>query len=86
MRLCAIECCSSSTASTRPTKQAQDAAQASLIKLGPKILALLPDAAAAKTPERKSRLEKIRTTLKDMEPDIQHRGDQNHDQGRRASG
>ena len=51
-------------------KQAQDTAQASLIKLGPKILPLLPDAAAAKTPERKQRLEKIRTTLKEMQPDI----------------
>jgi hypothetical protein len=51
-------------------KQSQDAAQASLIKLGPKILPLLPDAATAKTPERKQRLEKIRTTLKEMEPDV----------------
>ncbi len=31
---------------------------------------MLPDAATAKTPERKQRLEKIRATLKDMEPDI----------------
>jgi hypothetical protein len=52
-----------------PEKPAQDAAQAALIKLGPKILILLPDAAAAKTPERKSRLEKIRNALKDMVPD-----------------
>ncbi len=52
-----------------PQKPAQDAAQAALIKLGPKILPLLPDEAAAKTPERKSRLEKIRTTLKEMQPD-----------------
>jgi hypothetical protein len=52
-----------------PTKPAQDAAQAALVKLGPKILPLLPDAAEAKTPERKSRLEKIRATLKDMQPD-----------------
>jgi hypothetical protein len=52
------------------TKQAQDAAQASLIKLGPKVLPLLPDAATAKTPERKQRLEKIRATLKEMEPDV----------------
>jgi hypothetical protein len=51
-------------------KQAQDAAQASLIKLGPKILPLLPDAATAKTPERRQRLEKIRTALKEMEPDV----------------
>ena len=70
MRPCAIASSSSSTGSTLPTKQAQDAAQASLIKLGPKILTLLPDAATAKTPERKQRLEKIRATLKDMEPDI----------------
>jgi hypothetical protein len=53
-----------------PTKQAQDTAQASLIKLGPKILPLLPEASTAKTPERKTRLEKIRTALKDMEPDL----------------
>ena len=53
-----------------PNKEAQDAAQASLIKLGPKILDLLPDAAAAKTPERKRRLEKVRATLKDMQPDL----------------
>jgi hypothetical protein len=52
------------------TKQSQDAAQASLIKLGPKVLPLLPDAATAKNPERKQRLEKIRATLKDMEPDL----------------
>jgi hypothetical protein len=52
-----------------PEKPAQDAAQAALIKLGPKILSLLPDDASAKTPERKSRLEKIRAALKDMAPD-----------------
>jgi hypothetical protein len=52
------------------TKQMQDAAQASLIKLGLKALPLLPDAATAKTPERKQRLEKIRATLKGMEPDV----------------
>ena len=53
-----------------PEKPAQDAAQASLIKLGPKILPLLPEAATAKTPERKNRLEKIRTMLKEMQPDL----------------
>ena len=52
------------------TKESQDAAQASLIKLGPKILPLLPDAATAKTPERKQRLEKVRAKLKEMEPDV----------------
>ena len=53
-----------------PNNEAQEAAQASLIKLGPKILPLLPEAASAKTPARKARLEKVRSTLKDMEPEF----------------
>jgi hypothetical protein len=53
-----------------PTKEAQEAAQASLIKLGPRILSLLPEPSSAKTAERKNRLEKIRATLKDMEPEF----------------
>ena len=53
-----------------PTKQAQDAAQASLIKLGPKILALLPDAADAKTPERKEPSREGSRGPQGHEPDI----------------
>ncbi len=53
-----------------PNNEAQEAAQASLIKLGPKILPLLPEPSSAKTAERKTRLEKIRTMLKDMEPEF----------------
>ena len=43
--------------------EARDTATASLIKLGPKILPLLPDAATVKSAERKERLERIRAAL-----------------------
>jgi hypothetical protein len=43
--------------------EARDTAMASLIKLGPKILPLLPDAATVTNAERKDRLGRIRTAL-----------------------
>jgi hypothetical protein len=52
------------------TPEAGDTAMASLIKLGPKILPLLPDSAAAKSAEKKDRLEKVRSALKALEPEI----------------
>jgi hypothetical protein len=46
-----------------PKVEARNAAQESLIKLGPRILPLLPDAAKVTSEERKNRLEKVRQAL-----------------------
>jgi len=53
-----------------PTAEARETATASLIKLGPKVLPLLPDPATAKTAERKQRLERVRTALRVKEEDV----------------
>jgi len=50
--------------------EARETATASLIKLGPKILPLLPDAATVKSTERKDRLEKIRAALREKGNEI----------------
>ncbi len=50
--------------------EARETAMASLIKLGSKILPILPDAATVKSAERKERLEKIRAMLKEKQDDI----------------
>ncbi len=52
------------------TADAREAATASLIKLGPKILPLLPDPATAKTAERKERLERVRAALRVKDDDV----------------
>ncbi len=41
---------------------------ASLIKLGPKILPLLPDSATAKSAEKKDRLDRVRTAPAPLRP------------------
>jgi hypothetical protein len=46
-----------------PTPEARESATTSLIKLGAKILPLLPDPATIKSQERKERLEKVRAAL-----------------------
>jgi hypothetical protein len=51
-------------------EETRETATASLIKLGPKILPLLPDAASAKTPERKGRLERVRAALRAKEEEV----------------
>ena len=53
-----------------PTPEAREAATTSLIKLGPKIVPLLPDPATVKSTERKDRLERIRTALRKAEDDV----------------
>jgi hypothetical protein len=53
-----------------PMPPTRDSAEAALIKLGPKILPLLPDPATVKSPERKQRLEKIRAALAKAEGDV----------------
>jgi hypothetical protein len=53
-----------------PTAEQRESATTSLIKLGPKILPLLPDPATAKTAERKERLERVRTALRAKEEDV----------------
>jgi hypothetical protein len=53
-----------------PKADARDAAMASLIKLGPRVLPLLPDPATVKSEERKSRLEKIRLELRKAEDEV----------------
>jgi hypothetical protein len=50
--------------------EARDAATASLLKLGSKILPLLPDPATIKSTERKERLDKIRTALTQKQDEI----------------
>jgi hypothetical protein len=49
---------------------ARDAAAASLIKLGPKVLPLLPDPATVKSEERKRRLEQVRTALRKADAEV----------------
>jgi hypothetical protein len=49
---------------------ARDEAEARLLKLGAKILPLLPDAAAASSKERRERLEKIRGALRKAEEEV----------------
>jgi hypothetical protein len=53
-----------------PTAEARESATTGLIKLGPKILPLLPDAATAKSAERKERLERVRAALRAKEEDV----------------
>jgi hypothetical protein len=50
--------------------EARDTAMASLIKLGPKILPLLPDTATVTNAERKERLGRIRTTLTEKQSEL----------------
>jgi hypothetical protein len=53
-----------------PTPAARETATTSLIKLGPKIVPLLPDPATVKSTERKARLERIRAALRKAEDDV----------------
>jgi len=53
-----------------PTPEARETATTSLIKLGPKIVSLLPDPSTVKSTERKNRLERIRTALRKAEDDV----------------
>jgi len=53
-----------------PKADARDAAMASLIKLGPRVLPLLPDTATVKSDERKQRLEKIRAELRKAQDEV----------------
>jgi hypothetical protein len=53
-----------------PAAEARDAAAASLIKLGPKVLPLLPDPAALKAGPRKDALEKVRAALRAKDEDV----------------
>ena len=50
--------------------EAREAATASLIKLGPKVLPLLPDPATIKSAERKERLGRVRAALRTKDEDI----------------
>ena len=50
--------------------EARDTAMASLIKLGPKILPLLPDAATVASAERKERLGRIRAALTEKQSEL----------------
>jgi hypothetical protein len=53
-----------------PTAEASEAATTSLIKLGPKVLPLLPDPATFKTAERKARLDRVRAALLALEAEV----------------
>jgi hypothetical protein len=53
-----------------PKAEAREAAMASLIKLGPKILPLLPDPATLPAGNRKDQIEKLRAALRKAEDDI----------------
>lgn len=53
-----------------PKPEARDAAMASLIKLGPRVLSLLPDPATVKNDERKNRLEKVRAELRKAQDEL----------------
>jgi hypothetical protein len=53
-----------------PTAEARESATTSLIKLGPKILPLLPDSATDKSNERKQRLERVRAALRAKDEDV----------------
>src|SRR6516225_9541967 len=50
-----------------PKPEARDDAQGRLIKLGSKILPLLPEGASVSSKERRERLDKIRTQLREAE-------------------
>lgn len=50
--------------------EARDTAMTSLIKLGPKIIPLLPESGSIKSTERKDRLEKIRAALKEKQNEL----------------
>jgi hypothetical protein len=50
--------------------EARDTATASLIKLGPKVLPLLPDAATVTSAERKERLGRIRAALAEKQAEV----------------
>ncbi len=65
-----------------PTAEAQEAATASLIKLGPKILPLLPDPATAKTAERKDRVSSRSARRWSKEAGHQHGCEPDHDHGK----
>jgi len=53
-----------------PAAAARETATTSLIKLGPKVLPLLPDPATVKSDERKQRLERVRAALRAKEEDV----------------
>ena len=53
-----------------PKAEAREAAMASLIKLGPKILPMLPDVATLPAGNRKEQIEKLRAALRQAEDDI----------------
>lgn len=53
-----------------PTPEARETATKSLIKLGPKIVSLLPDPSTVKSAERKTRLERVRAALRKAEDDV----------------
>ncbi len=53
-----------------PKPEAREAAMASLIKLGPKILPMLPDPATLPAGNRKDRIEQLRAALRKAEDDI----------------
>jgi hypothetical protein len=52
------------------TASARDSATAALIKLGPRILPLLPDPATIKSKERRERVEQVRAALRKAEEEI----------------
>jgi hypothetical protein len=53
-----------------PQLEAREAAMAGLIKLGPRVLPLLPDPSKVQGAERKERLERVRAALRKAEDDI----------------
>jgi hypothetical protein len=53
-----------------PTAEARESATTSLIKLGAKVLPLLPDPATVKSAERKDRLERVRAALRVKEEEV----------------
>jgi len=53
-----------------PAADARETATTSLIKLGPKVLPLLPDPATVKSDERKQRLERVRTALRVKDEEV----------------
>ncbi|MGP0067667.1 MAG: hypothetical protein ACLQGP_29235 [Isosphaeraceae bacterium] len=53
-----------------PKPEARDAAMASLTKLGPKILPILPDPATLPAGNRKERIEQLRAALRKSEDDV----------------
>jgi len=53
-----------------PAAEARETATVSLIKLGPKVLPLLPDPTTVKTAERKQRLERVRAALQRSEEEV----------------